>query len=100
MKTNFSSDESNDGSIVNELHNSKQFGEAQVDEIKTIEAGGACRSYRVEQWVVKAFDELRKHCGYAIQKSIVDLLEEVDVKPLINMLMYFFLDVKKQDSSL
>ena len=31
----------------------------------------------MEQWTVKAFNEWRKHCGYAIQKSIVDLSEEM-----------------------
>ena len=54
----------------------------------------------MERWTVKAFDEWCEHHGYATVKSIVDLFEKVDVKPLINMVVYFFLEVKKQDGTL
>ena len=54
----------------------------------------------MEQWVVQAFNEWRKHHGFPTEKNIVDLSKEANVKPLINMLMFFFLEVKKQDGSL
>lgn len=93
-------DEADVGCNVNVLSKSKRFGEAQVDELKIIEAGGIRKSIRVERWAVKAFDDWREHRGYATIKSIADLSEEVDVKPLINMLVFFFLEVKKQDGTL
>ena len=49
----------------------------------------------MEQWIVKAFEEWHEHRRYATVKSIADLSKEVNIKPLINMLVYFFLEVKK-----
>jgi hypothetical protein len=35
-----------------------------------------------------------------VDKSFADLSEVVDTKPLVEMLVYFFLEVKKQDGAL
>ena len=35
-----------------------------------------------------------------MDKSIADLSEAVDTKPLVEILVYFFLEVKKQDGAL
>jgi hypothetical protein len=77
-----------------------RFGDANGDELAAITAGGKRRSWRVEQWAHRAFDDWRLFRGYPVDKSIVDLSEAADTKPLVEMLVYFFLEVKKQDGEL
>ena len=45
-------------------------------------------------------DEWRLCNGYSVDKSIVDLLEEADIRGLMDLLFKFILQVQKYDGSL
>jgi hypothetical protein len=47
----------------------------------------------------EAFDDWRQFQGISTLKSIGDLLEEPDLKPFVEMLTRFILEVKKKDGS-
>ena len=72
-----------------------RFGDADGDELPSIIASRKQKSWRVEQWAQRVFDEWHLFQGYLVDKSIVDLSKAVDTKPLVEMLVYFFLEVKK-----
>ena len=94
--------EDDDANICNQASSSCSvsycFGTANDDDFVANAIGRKRRSWLVEQWAQRAFNKWPQFKGYLVNKLIVDLSEEVETKPLIEMLVYFFFEVKKQDS--
>jgi hypothetical protein len=76
------------------------FENATVEEMEAVRKGGVRRSEASEKWAARAFDDWREFRGFSIEKSIGDLFEEADLKPFVDMLVRFVLEVKKKDGQL
>jgi hypothetical protein len=77
-----------------------RWGSASVSDYEVVRKGGVRKSCKVEAWANKAFDEWRAFRGYCTTESIVDLSEKVDVTPLVDMLVQYFLELKTQKLTL
>jgi hypothetical protein len=58
------------------------------------------KSRHSEVWACNAFDEWRLCNGFSVEKSIADLFEEPDIRPFVDLLFKFTLQVRKADGSL
>jgi hypothetical protein len=77
-----------------------RFKIATVVELENVRRGGVQRSQSNEKWASRRFDDWRKIRGLSIEKSIGDLSEEIDLKPLTEMVIRFMIETKKQNSDL
>jgi hypothetical protein len=77
-----------------------RFAELNEVEVEHVKSGGERKSKHSEHWACKAFDEWRLCKGYSIGKSVGDLSEEEDLHPFVDMLLKFFLQVRKMDGNL
>jgi hypothetical protein len=76
-----------------------RFANASAEDLSVIQAGGKRHSAKVEQWTARAFGEWKTCCGHSTEKNIADLSEEPDVQPFVNLLAFFFLEVRKRDGT-
>jgi hypothetical protein len=76
-----------------------QFANVSVEDLGVVQSRGKRRSAKVEQWTARAFGEWRTCHGHSIEKSIADLSEEPDVQPFVDLLVSFFLEVRKRDGT-
>lgn len=52
-----------------------------------------------ETWAEKVFQDFPKHHGFHAKLSIVDLFEQKDVSSFVDMLVFFMLQIMKQNKS-
>lgn len=70
-------------------------------ELENVNKGGWRVSKHAKLWAKNAFDKWRSFCGFDINKSITNLLEdESSITNLVDMLSSLVLQVAKQDDSL
>jgi len=79
---------------------SSRFGKATAEDYEEVAKGGPRRSIHCERWAMRAFDAWRIDRGASIDKSIADMSEDEDLSILLELLVQFFLEVKKQDGTM
>jgi hypothetical protein len=77
-----------------------RFAELNSSKVKNIKCGGKHKSKNGEIWAANASDEWRKCHGYNTKLSITDLSEQPNLHKIVDMLLKFTLQVRKQDWSL
>ena len=94
--------ERDDGNLVVQQVPSvvRNFLPHNVKESTLVESGGRRRSKGTENWASNTFNEWRSFRGFPISKSLADLSELPDVKPLAAMLKDFFLECVKKDGTM
>jgi hypothetical protein len=70
------------------------FGELDEVKVKNALAGRTQKPRYSEVWACNAFDEWWLYNGYSIDKSIVDIPKEVDIRGLVDLLFKFILQVQ------
>jgi hypothetical protein len=65
-----------------------------------VRKGGERKSAKVEAWAEKAFNEWRVFRGHSIAQSIADLSEEAHAGPLVDLLVQYFLELKRRNGEL
>ena len=78
----------------------RKFLPHDAKESALVQSGGRRRSKGSENWASNTFNEWCTFRGYPISKSLVDLSELPDVKPLAAMLKDFFLECVKKDGTM
>jgi hypothetical protein len=51
-------------------------------------------------WTMRCFDNWCQFCGIHVEKSIRELSEEKELRPFVDMLTRFILEIKKIDGTL
>jgi hypothetical protein len=77
-----------------------RWGQVIDADYDVIRKGGVRKSSRAEAWAMKAFDEQRAFRGYPTTLSIMDLSEQDNVVPLVDLLVQYFLELKMQNGRL
>jgi hypothetical protein len=77
-----------------------RWANASAADYEVVRKGGVRKSFRVEAWANKAFDEWRAFRGHSTTESIADLSEKPDVTPLVDLLVQYFLELKTQKLTL
>jgi hypothetical protein len=77
-----------------------RWDNASAADYEVVRKGGVRKSFRVEAWANKAFDEWRAFRGHSTTESIADLSEKPDVTPLVDLLVQYFLELKTQKLTL
>ena len=94
------SDEKLKALILDKGKKKVRFLDLDDTEVKNALAGGQRRSKHAEVWAINAFDEWRVCSGYSTDESIADMSEAKDIRPFVDMLFKFTLQVRKADGSL
>jgi hypothetical protein len=81
---------------TNKSASAGRFGTVTRAEIENVRRGGERRSKASERGAARCFDDWREFCGL----SIGELLEEADLRPFVDMLTKFILEIKKRDGAL
>jgi hypothetical protein len=79
---------------------SSRFGTATIIELENVRRGGARKSEATEKWATRSFDDWQVFRGLSTEKNIGELSEELDLRPFVNLLTKFMLEVKKKDGEL
>jgi hypothetical protein len=77
-----------------------RFGTVTEAELENVRRSGIRHSESSECWAVRVFDDWRSFRSISIHKAIADLSKEKDLKPFVEMLTRFILEVKKKDGQL
>jgi hypothetical protein len=86
--------------ITNNKSSTECFRIAIAAELENVRRGGVRRSEASERWATRSFEDWRRIRGLSVEKTIGELSEEADLKPLTNMMVQFMLETKKQNGDL
>jgi hypothetical protein len=76
------------------------WGTASSEDLEVVWKGGERKSAKVEAWAEKAFNEWRVFRGHSTAQSIADLSEEAHAGPLVDLLVQYFLELKRRNGEL
>jgi hypothetical protein len=86
--------------VTNNKSSAERFRIAIAAELENVRRGRVWRSEASERWATRSFEDWRRIRDLSVEKTIGELSEEADLKPLTDMMVQFMLETKKQNGDL